>query len=479
VQSTNHKSYRGDDRRAQAISTGPDDARRAAQLLAGVAAVLLIMARLGSPATRLLLPLTRLDEIGGALAVIAGVALLLRWRLDGRALSWWTGLALIVLGTPGLADTGRSVGGTSLPLASLTVALVFFVISRRSAEVDTRLTSVRAALVLLPTLVVTFALSSGFTSLSSAMNWSAAALALAYGALALAWYRDSKGEPWLLLPLFGLALLSALALLVPEAEVRAGVISFMGLVTHLGAAAGALVALHASATSQRALALRELREREESEARFADTLHEVRSTVVALEGGIRTLQPNSDAPPARSELARAMESELHRLRLLVDPQQADENSVCELREAMEPLMTIATARGWPMRWDIERDVYVRARAVDVAQIVHGLLSNATRYAPGETIDVTVLTMPDRAVIAVEDGGMGIPPENRERIFERGERAIHAATPDGSGLGLHIARRLARSLDGDLWASESFSGGARFVLLLPTVSVDLFGEAQAS
>ena len=99
--------------------------------------------------------------------------------------------------------------------------------------------------------------------------------------------------------------------------------------------------------------------------------------------------------------------------------------------------------------------------------------------PGETIDVTVLTMPDRAVIAVEDGGMGIAPQNRERIFERGERAIHAATLDGSGLGLHIARRIARSLDGDLWASESFSGGARFVLLLPTVAAEAIEEAQAS
>jgi signal transduction histidine kinase len=479
VQSVDNTAYRGDDRRAQPVSAGADDARRAALLLAGVAGLLLLMSRLGSPATRLLLPLTRLDQVGGALAVIAGVALLLRWRLDGRAMSWWTGLALVTLGTPGLADAGRTDGGTALTLASLIVAFGLFAVSRRTTEVDARLTSVRAVLLLVAALVATFALSSALTSLSSVMNWSAATLGLAYGTLALAWHRDSKREPWLLLPLFGLALLCTLALLVPEADVRAGVISFMGLVAHLGAAAGALVALHASATSQRALALREQREREESEARFADTLHEVRSTVVALEGGIRTLHPNSDAQPARSELARAMERELQRLRLLVDPQQAEEESVCELRDALEPLMTIAKAGGWPVRWDIELGVYVRARAVEVAQIVHGLLSNANRYAAGETIDVTVRTMPDRAVIAVEDGGMGIPPQNRECIFERGERAIYAATPDGSGLGLHIARRIARSLDGDLWASETSSGGARFVLLLPTVAAESIEEAQAS
>ena len=69
------------------------------------------------------------------------------------------------------------------------------------------------------------------------------------------------------------------------------------------------------------------------------------------------------------------------------------------------------------------------------------------------------------LLLVDDRGPGVKPAHRERIFERGERPDHKANTEGHGLGLHIARGLARSLGGELWVEQHPRGGARFVLAL--------------
>jgi signal transduction histidine kinase len=72
----------------------------------------------------------------------------------------------------------------------------------------------------------------------------------------------------------------------------------------------------------------------------------------------------------------------------------------------------------------------------------------------------------RVLYFVDDDGPGIPPGEREVIFEPGIRGSSGATTDGAGLGLALARRLARSASGDIGV-ESNSTGARFVIALPT------------
>jgi signal transduction histidine kinase len=69
------------------------------------------------------------------------------------------------------------------------------------------------------------------------------------------------------------------------------------------------------------------------------------------------------------------------------------------------------------------------------------------------------------MLRVDDRGPGIAPDDLEWIFERGQRSDTVVDREGAGLGLHIARRLARDLGGDLWAESRIGGGARFVLTL--------------
>ena len=106
----------------------------------------------------------------------------------------------------------------------------------------------------------------------------------------------------------------------------------------------------------------------------------------------------------------------------------------------------------------------------LGQIVINLLDNACKYA-GEGGEVSVGAVAGArggAEVRVADRGPGVPPEHRERIFEKFHRVDDTLTAEksGAGLGLSIARQLARGLGGDLRFSPRAGGGAEFILSLP-------------
>jgi len=102
----------------------------------------------------------------------------------------------------------------------------------------------------------------------------------------------------------------------------------------------------------------------------------------------------------------------------------------------------------------------------VLQIMMNLLVNAIRYSPeGGMIWIRPEPVGDMASITVADLGKGIAPEDQERIFNKFER-VDPLEPGGTGLGLYIARRLARAMGGDLVVDSAPGQGARFTLTLP-------------
>jgi signal transduction histidine kinase len=75
-------------------------------------------------------------------------------------------------------------------------------------------------------------------------------------------------------------------------------------------------------------------------------------------------------------------------------------------------------------------------------------------------------------LSVEDGGPGVPPEDREQIFlpfHRGPRAPADVADDGSGLGLAIVRGIARAHGGEVELAEAAGGGSVFRLVFPDPS----------
>jgi signal transduction histidine kinase len=104
----------------------------------------------------------------------------------------------------------------------------------------------------------------------------------------------------------------------------------------------------------------------------------------------------------------------------------------------------------------------------VARVVRILLDNALRYGPrGAPVRVEAHSRGGHAAITVADRGAGIPPEERDRIFERFHRGASAGSSAGFGLGLAIGRELARRMGGELEVDGDGSDGTRFALTLRT------------
>ncbi len=123
------------------------------------------------------------------------------------------------------------------------------------------------------------------------------------------------------------------------------------------------------------------------------------------------------------------------------------------------------------------DVVIARPTVDLAipaqgdfrralQIMVNLIGNAVRYSPpGSVVSVTAIADGAKVCAVVADQGKGIAAEDQERIFAKFER-VDSSEPGGSGLGLYIARRLARAMGGDLSVESAPGEGARFSFTLP-------------
>ena len=126
-----------------------------------------------------------------------------------------------------------------------------------------------------------------------------------------------------------------------------------------------------------------------------------------------------------------------------------EAETADIRIAIEPAKVLS--------------VYGESRGI--IQILVNLIGNAVRHSPeGSTVAISFEVSGNQAQVHVSDNGPGIDPADHQRIFERFQRA--RTTKEGSGLGLAIARRLARSMGGDITLDSAPGQGARFTLSLP-------------
>ncbi len=102
----------------------------------------------------------------------------------------------------------------------------------------------------------------------------------------------------------------------------------------------------------------------------------------------------------------------------------------------------------------------------VEQVIINLLTNALRYGGSKPVRITLMKDEQHASIEVRDQGVGISPEDQQRIFNPFERAGTKEVREGLGLGLYIARQLAESHGGTLEVSSAPAQGAAFRLSLP-------------
>ncbi|GHG06733.1 two-component sensor histidine kinase [Streptomyces zaomyceticus] len=230
-----------------------------------------------------------------------------------------------------------------------------------------------------------------------------------------------------------------------------------------------------------------LREQEAKARRFvADVSHELRTPLAAMTMVATVLEEDADQlPPDAARAARTVGAETARLSRLVEDlmeiSRFDANAVrlnpaeTDLAEAVRASLAL---RGWADRVETRLDEGVRAevdrRRVDV--IVANLVGNALRHgAPPVVVTLGTAVAADGTWVTVEvaDHGPGLPPEARERVFDRFYKADAARTRSaadtegqGSGLGTAIALENARLHGGTIEVGEGPEGGAVFTLRLP-------------
>jgi signal transduction histidine kinase len=103
----------------------------------------------------------------------------------------------------------------------------------------------------------------------------------------------------------------------------------------------------------------------------------------------------------------------------------------------------------------------------IDQVLANLLSNAVKYSSApHAIEIAAETDPHRVHIKVSDRGIGVLDDERDRLFERFFRAKAAVGVEGTGIGLHVARTIARMHGGDVEACTRSGGGSTFVLSIP-------------
>jgi signal transduction histidine kinase len=242
-------------------------------------------------------------------------------------------------------------------------------------------------------------------------------------------------------------------------------------------------------TEQEQEVVRRLQEADRLKADFVATVsHELRSPLTTIVGvfGIMRVRRDRVTAKERDELVMMGIHQSERLHRMIEQlleaarfEQADgvaslEAARVELdaSELVRQAGAEARARHAGRRIAIETNgaLPVRVARDAVVQVLGNLLDNACKYSPdGEPVRLSGDREGAEAVLVVEDAGPGIPEAERQRIFdrftqlERGQRR----TGGGVGLGLYIARQLARSQDGDLLVADGANGrGARFELHLP-------------
>lgn len=220
----------------------------------------------------------------------------------------------------------------------------------------------------------------------------------------------------------------------------------------------------------------------------ADVAHELKNPLTSLKSAVEMLRRARD-DAARERLMGIVGNDIARIdRLISDISDASRLDAELSREQVRTIdlahlleVVVEVYRLVPSRREIKLQmvpaapsrIMVLGQDERLGQVFRNLIDNAVSFSPDRgTVSISAEQLNDRARVAVEDEGPGIPPENLETIFDRfyTERPIDHGFGRNSGLGLSIARQIAEGLGGRIWAEnralDEGRTGARFIVELP-------------
>ncbi|MEO8394210.1 MAG: HAMP domain-containing sensor histidine kinase, partial [Chloroflexota bacterium] len=117
--------------------------------------------------------------------------------------------------------------------------------------------------------------------------------------------------------------------------------------------------------------------------------------------------------------------------------------------------------------DLCRTVTIDSKLM--SQVISNLLSNALKYSPdGNSVELTVTCDPQQVTFRVADHGIGIPEEDRKRLFEAFHRASNVGGIPGTGLGLAIVKQAVDAHRGSITVESEVGKGTSFIVMIPQI-----------
>lgn len=246
----------------------------------------------------------------------------------------------------------------------------------------------------------------------------------------------------------------------------------------LGLALNGMLSQIEAAFAQRTASERRLR-------RFiADASHELRTPLTSVRGYSEMLRRGAGESPADAELARRrIEEESVRMSALVDDMlliaRLDQGRPLETKpvdlqsiaqDAAADARVVAPQRD--IKLNAPNHIVVTGDDTRLRQVLGNLVRNALVHTPSSTpIEIAVTTNDGLARLSVVDHGPGLPPEDRDRVFEPFYRADASRSRDsgGAGLGLSIVNAVVSAHGGRVEVKETSGGGSTFEVELPLAS----------
>jgi two-component system phosphate regulon sensor histidine kinase PhoR len=218
----------------------------------------------------------------------------------------------------------------------------------------------------------------------------------------------------------------------------------------------------------------------------ANVSHELKTPLAAIQGFVETLLDDADmAAATRRRFLERIERQTERLTTLVGDlltlSRLDDAAdalrdrrpcdlVAVLADTVRDLAPLAERGGVALQAALpEQGVWVRADREALRQVAGNLIDNAIKYTGRDGhVRVTLSVRDARALLEVADTGIGLSPDDQERVFERFYRVDRARSRDlgGTGLGLSIVKNSVKALGGDVGVRSRLGSGSTFWVDLP-------------
>ena len=421
---------------------------------------------------------TMIDSMALGIVILTFAALCARNRAAPDRLNVVTGailgvLALLVLPVDLLFATTSSVSTTALVVATQ-LSIVTLSLTVVSRPIDADAGQLQRVVLLVMATTIAFAGLIDVTiralqldhSVVLRISLGVSAVLLAAASLRLGACSIRAKEPRgvvLSLTLVALGVADANATLVESGTLSSTAGKAMRLTVVAAILMYTVIELRDLALGERELAMRAQNESERAADRLVAQMtfqerfvHDTRNALLAIQGGLRSLETTSG-----NVMLSAVSSEVDRLRTLLDNREDDPLPVTfDLVEALEPMISCYEAGGRHIRLTARGPVHARGLPSIAAEVAQNLIENALSHADGE-ITVWIFARDGLAEVRVADRGLGVDVDLRESIFTHG-----TSNGSGSGVGLHISRRLIERHGGSLSVTDRHGGGAIFSFTLP-------------